>query len=90
MTHRSGLPPIPVGVMLAVSEPDYRYGLGLLRLRVTSVPEGQETFGGEWMCLHGMEIDWRGVEMGSRRVLVRIVVVRQHVAAVGGGCRVGG
>jgi hypothetical protein len=88
MTHRSQLPPIQVGAVLQLAEPDYRYGVRALKLRVTDVPEHHETLGGEWMCVHGMEIDWRGLEIQPRRVMVRVAVVQRHVAATGGGTRV--
>ena len=84
MTNRSDLPPVSVGAVLDLSDADYRYGVGRLRLRVTSVPERQQTFGGEWMCLHGVEIDWRNADVGPRRVYVCVAALRRLLPTTGG------
>jgi hypothetical protein len=79
MTDRSELPPIEVGAVLELQETDYIFGAGPLKLRVTHIPDEHETLGGGWMCLHGREIDWRGVEIQSRKVMVRVPVIERHL-----------
>jgi hypothetical protein len=79
MTDRSELPPIEVGAVLELQETDYIFGAGPLKLRVMHIPDEHETLGGGWMCLHGREIDWRGVEIQSRKVMVRVPVIERHL-----------
>lgn len=79
MTHRSEWPPIGVGTILDMAERDYIFGAGPLRLLVTHIPDDQGTLGDGWMCLHGIEIDGRGVEVQGRRVMVRVTAIEHHL-----------
>lgn len=55
-----------------LAEPDYQYGRGSLRLRVTRVyHDTSRWYGQDWVWLDGVEIRWNGDEGPPRRVLAR-------------------
>jgi hypothetical protein len=59
--------------VLQVAEADYRYGVGVLRLRVEHVDRAHpvELHGERWYRVSGVELAWNGAELGPRDALVR-------------------
>ncbi len=60
------------GDLVKIPEAHYRYGVGDLVLRIREVGQVQRVVDEDWQVLTGMQIGWNGVEMGKRRVLVRL------------------
>src|SRR2546430_15052881 len=58
-------PPVAVGDVLHIYEPDYLYGIGILRLRVTKVGTVQRLGGNDWVDLEGMTLRPDGTELSS-------------------------
>jgi hypothetical protein len=59
--------------LVAIAEPDYQYGLGVLYLRIEKVDRANPVpYENEpWLWVEGMQVTAKGVEIGHRRVLVR-------------------
>jgi hypothetical protein len=74
--------PVRPGDVIRVGEPDYRYGVGLLILRITEVGELEQRSGGAWVHLHGVELrpDGGARESESRPVVVRVSAGRPGCA----------
>jgi hypothetical protein len=69
----AGLTLAQPGDIVTIREPDYCYGLGELRLRVTVVGGGSPVHeGAEWVQIVGAELNKDGSERGERRALVRV------------------
>ena len=70
--------PIKPGDVLQVNEPDYKYGTGILRLRVSKVGSAQRLPDGEWVDLEGFTLRADGSHLATepRHVLVRISSLR--------------
>lgn len=64
--------PVRAGDVLALAEDDYRFGLGVLMIRVTALLHLQELPDGPWLYLRGIPIRWDGSEGDPRQVLVRV------------------
>ncbi len=64
---------MPAGHVLTLAEPDYRYGVGPLRLRVERVDRRHPTtYEGEtWFPVEGVQLRADGAELRHRAVLVR-------------------
>lgn len=64
---------MPAGHVLALAEPDYRYGVGPLLLRVERVDRhNPATYEGEvWFPVEGVQLRTDGAELRRRAVLVR-------------------
>jgi hypothetical protein len=62
-----------VGVVLTLLEPDYQFGVGSLKLRVTRLDRAHPTdYEGEpWYPVEGVQIGTNGDDLGMRHVLVR-------------------
>jgi hypothetical protein len=72
-------PLVKVGDTIEVPEPDYCYGRGLLRMRVTTVESGSLPVDRlEWVRLVGVPIYERGNEGPVRVALVRVAALRRH------------
>jgi hypothetical protein len=56
------------------AEADYRYGVGRLTLRVERIDRGHPVeYDGElWLWVEGVQLGHNGVEVGRRRVLIRL------------------
>ncbi|WP_238014967.1 hypothetical protein KZZ52_33260 [Dactylosporangium sp. AC04546] len=56
-----------------LQERDYRYGVGVLRMRVERVYwAGSEEYDGErWYLVEGVQLNSAGAEVGHRQVTVR-------------------
>jgi hypothetical protein len=78
MTDRTDVPPIHEGTVLRLEEPEYRYGVGRLTLRVVEMPDDDDTRP-DCVCLSGVRIDWRGVEVGPCRIYVSVDAVRRQI-----------
>jgi hypothetical protein len=63
------VPPVKVGDLVHLREPDYCYGVGDLALRVTAAPERLPD--PEWVDLTGTEILWNGNHGNERKIRVR-------------------
>jgi hypothetical protein len=63
----------PQWPMCVFAEPDYRYGVGPLTLRVEHVDWTTpiSVDGQIWYCVTGMEIDRAGVDRQTRQALIR-------------------
>jgi hypothetical protein len=59
--------------ILELAERDYRYGTGILRLRITTVDRTREVQldGEPWVPVRGMRLRRDGTEMAPVRLLVR-------------------
>ncbi|PWR14578.1 hypothetical protein DKT69_15735 [Micromonospora sicca] len=61
------------GDLVQLSEPDYQYGTGPLRLRITRVRFDLSTwYDGRWVWLEGIEIRVDDQDGRLRQVLVRV------------------
>jgi hypothetical protein len=60
------------GDVLRIHEDDYRFGLGELVLRVTSVRGAQKLDDGDWLTVAGVEVGRNGIDVGEREILVRL------------------
>ena len=69
-------PPLAIGDVIHVAEPDYRYGTGDLYFRITDIPPGARDPADEWVDLLGVDIAYDGSEGTQRRVSVRLAGVR--------------
>ena len=67
--------PEPKPWIVEIAQEHYRYGLGLLRLRVERVdtdPRHSQTYEGEiWIPVEGVQLTKDGAEVKRRSVLVR-------------------
>jgi hypothetical protein len=70
--------PIKPGDVLQVNEPDYKYGTGVLRLRVSKVGSAQRLPDGDWVDLEGFTLRANGSQLATepRHVSVRISALR--------------
>ena len=59
--------------VVAIAEPDYRYGTGVLHLRIEQIDTAQPlVFDKEpWVWVDGMQVTTDGRDIKPRRVLVR-------------------
>jgi hypothetical protein len=66
--------PVKPGDVLHVSEPDYKYGTGPLRLKVSKVGHAERLPDGHWLDLEGFTLcsDGTQVSTAPRQVLVRV------------------
>jgi hypothetical protein len=65
--------PVKVGDIVKITEADYCFGLGDLRLRVTAVaPDRLGRPEPGWVYLTGFTVTWNGEEQDERNVLVRV------------------
>jgi hypothetical protein len=69
----SGL--VQVGDVITVEEPDYRYGLGQLTLRVTAIVSHPEP---GWIQLKGIQIYPSGAESHERYASVKLEALRKQ------------
>jgi hypothetical protein len=67
-------PPVNVGDVIHVGEPDYKFGVGPLHLRVTDVGGVEREADGPWVNLRGVELwsDGREKKSEPRWALVRV------------------
>jgi hypothetical protein len=68
------LPVLTAGTVIAVEEPNYRYGTGRLLIRITSVGARHREHDGLWLELRGHEVAPTGREDPRER----LAVVRLH------------
>jgi hypothetical protein len=68
----TGMTVVP-GQIITLSEPDYQFGLGTIRLRVERVEWANVlTYNGEnWYPVHGVQVATDGSALRTRQVLVR-------------------
>lgn len=73
MRGQSGYATTPAENVLVLSEPDYTFGAGDLRLRVQQVDRAHPVthHGDIWYRVEGMQLNTGGTEIGRREVLVR-------------------
>jgi hypothetical protein len=66
--------PVKVGDVIQVAEADYKYGTGVLRLRVSKVGRAERLPDGDWLDLEGftVRVDGTQVSAEARHVLVRV------------------
>ena len=69
-------PALAVGDVIHVAEPDYRYGVGDLYLRITQLPPGGSDPDAEWGDVFGVDVRYDGTTGHERRVTVRLAAVR--------------
>ncbi len=67
--------PVQVGDVLLVAEPDYAYGAGPLRLRITKILDVVRQTDGPWLNMLGNTIFADGREGLERPVAVRFGVL---------------
>lgn len=69
----SGYVTTPAENVLVLSEPDYAFGAGDIRLRVEQVDRAHSVIhhGDIWYQVQGMQLNTGGAEIGRREVLVR-------------------
>lgn len=62
-----------MGNVLILSETDYQYGAGSLRLRVDRIDRVHPLYddGENWYTVEGTQISDAGTDLGPRQVLVR-------------------
>lgn len=70
--------PIRIGQVLRLAEEDYRFGVGPLTLRVTTLLHVQQVDGEPWLYLRGTTIRWDGGDGETRQVLVRMSALHQE------------
>src|SRR2546430_2698262 len=58
--------PLTPGDVLHLNEPDYLYGTGVLRLRVTKVGTVQRLGGNDWLDVEGLTFRADGTELSSQ------------------------
>lgn len=70
--------PLKVGDVLHINEPDYLYGTGVLRLRVTKVGAVQQLGGNAWISVEGVTLAPDGTQFGRkpRHAVVRARALR--------------
>jgi len=70
-----------VGDVLQLNEPDYLYGTGVLRLRVTKVGTVQRLGGNDWVDLEGLTLRPDGTEASHqpRHTVVRVSALRSAI-----------
>lgn len=71
----NGPPPVKVGDVLDLAEPDYRFGVGRLKLRVDALLHVQVLDDGPWLYLRGTVIRWDGTDGQARQILVRLAAL---------------
>ncbi len=61
------------GKVVAIAEPDYAYGRGVLYLKIEKVDRANPVcYENEpWLWVEGVQVTSSGAEIGHRRVLVR-------------------
>ena len=67
-------PPVSVGELVRLKEPDCCYGVGDLVLRVTGVPDRLTE--PEWVDIRGFEVLWNGERGKERQVRARVRALR--------------
>ena len=74
--------PVKVGSVVHVGEPDYMYGTGELRLRVTAVGHVQRLNDGLWLHLRGIELRADGTRLHAheRFAFVRVSAIQVREA----------
>jgi hypothetical protein len=72
------VPPLKVGDVLHINEPDYLYGTGVLRLRITKVGAVQQLAGHAWISVEGFTLAPDGTQFGQkpRHAVVRVRALR--------------
>lgn len=72
------MPPLDVGDVIHINEPDYLYGTGLLRLRVTKIGAVQRLAGHAWVAVEGVPLasDGTPVSQRTRPAVVRVSALR--------------
>ena len=78
----SYVPLISVGEVIEMEPGDYLLGTGPytysdppLRLRVDHLPEGADTFTGEWLALAGVELSRDGSDGERREIIARVAAL---------------
>jgi hypothetical protein len=76
-------PEVVVGQVVRVAEPDYRYGIGELILRVSIVGQVEQLADGPWLNLTGTELRRDGSihRPQPRQALVRLSALRPRPGA---------
>ena len=70
-----------LGDVIDVGDADYRYGIGRLILRVTTIGVQRATAAGDWLDLDGLELRPDGTQLGAqpRHACIRVTALRnQH------------
>ncbi|WFE19301.1 hypothetical protein O7621_15170 [Solwaraspora sp. WMMD937] len=74
--------PVEVGDVIKMSETDYRYGIGALRLRVQHVGDVSIEDGIRWVQLIGAQINFDGRDGVTRHVQARLVALLRPEAVI--------
>lgn len=76
------VPPIKVGDVIRVEEPDYPYGVGPAMLEITGVGVVERLADGWWLNLRGVAVRAGGARRSSceRYVLVRLAALHRQLA----------
>jgi hypothetical protein len=69
--------PVKVGDTIQVAEPDYLYGVGMLKLRITQIFGVSQHTDGAWLNVRGVQLYPNGNEGGERNAAVRFSVLAQ-------------
>ena len=74
--------PLNVGDVIKVAEPDYCYGVGELRMRITKIGPVQEQQDGLWVSLEGLTLrpDGSQTDARGRHALVRVRGVKRQAS----------
>jgi hypothetical protein len=67
--------PVEVGDVIKLSETDYRYGVGALRMRVQLVGDVSLEDGIRWVQLIGVQINYDGRDGVTRHIQARLVAL---------------
>jgi hypothetical protein len=71
------VPALRRGQLLRVGEDDYRFGLGVLTLRVLAVLGVRELDDGPWLAVRGVQV-WNGCDGPLREeVLIRVAALQR-------------
>lgn len=62
-----------VGELVEIPESGYKFGVGMIILRVTKVAPAPEP---DWVTLTGHEIGWDGLRRGTRAVIAKRDAIR--------------
>ena len=70
--------PLKPGNVLHLNEPDYLYGTGILRLRVTKVGTVLRLGGNDWLDVEGLTLRADGTPLSTepRHAVVRVSALR--------------
>jgi hypothetical protein len=75
MAQPPSAPSVQVGDVLRLAEEDYKYGSGLLILRVTAVLDAMILNDGPWIALRGVQIRYDHTDSPERPALVRYLAL---------------